>query len=79
MDTFKDKIKPQLEEGTLFAEIDPRLIVECAEEIGTKLSGSGRDDNLKNHQLRRFYDAVKQIERHTLSLKPDEFYRGQRT
>ena len=72
MDTFKDKIKPQLEAGTLFAEIDPHLIVKSAEEIGKKLSGSGRDDSLKNHQLRRFYDAVKQIERRTLPLKPDE-------
>lgn len=72
MDTFKEKIKPQLEEGTLFAEIDPRLIVESAEEIGKELSGISRDDSLKNHQLRRFYDAVKQIERHTFSLKPDD-------
>lgn len=71
MDTFKDKINPQLKAGTLFAEIDPNLIVKSAEEIGSKLSGSGGDDSLKNHQLRRFYDAVKQIERHTLSLNPD--------
>jgi CRISPR type III-A-associated protein Csm2 len=71
MDTFKNKIKPQLEAGTLFAEIDPHLIVKSAEEIGKELSG---DDNLKNHQLRRFYGAVKQIERHTLplNLKPDD-------
>lgn len=72
MNTFKEKIKPQLEAGTLFAEIDPRLIVKSAEEIGKKLSGRGKDDNLKNHQLRRFYDAVKQIERHTQHLESDD-------
>jgi CRISPR type III-A-associated protein Csm2 len=71
MDTFKSEIEPKLKAGTLFAEIDPQLIVKSAEEIGKKLSGSGRDESLKNHQLRRFYDAVKQIERRALPLKPD--------
>lgn len=66
--TFKDKIEPELKAGTHFSKIAPHLIVESAQEVGKKLSGRNRDDSLKNHQLRRFYDAVKQIERHTLSL-----------
>ena len=66
MDIFEEQIKPNLENG--FGEINPQTLVECAEQIGQKLS----EDGLKNHQLRKFYDAVKQIERHTLSMEPNE-------
>lgn len=69
MGIFEEKIKPDLGKG--FGQINPQTLVECAEQIGQNLS-SDKADGLKNHQLRKFYDAVKQIERHTLSLKPDE-------
>ena len=72
MDIFKDKIKPHLESETpSFGKIDSQTLVECAEQIGQKLS-SDKEDGLKNHQLRKFYDTVKQIERQTLPLKPDD-------
>lgn len=67
MKTFKSEIEPLLKDGTSFGKIKPQSLVKSAEEIGSKLSVNGP----KNHQLRRFYDAVKQIERHTLNLNPD--------
>jgi CRISPR type III-A-associated protein Csm2 len=69
MGIFEERIQPQLKKG--FGEINPQTLVECAEQIGQELA-SDKEDGLKNHQLRKFYDAVKQIERHTLSLKPDD-------
>ncbi|MDE0426611.1 MAG: type III-A CRISPR-associated protein Csm2 [Candidatus Poribacteria bacterium] len=68
MNIFETRIKPQLEKGS-FGSIDPQTLVESAEQIGQKLSSN--EDGLKNHQLRKFYDTVKQIERRTLSLKRD--------
>ena len=68
MNIFETKIKPRLEEGS-FGSIDPQTLVESAEQIGKRLSSD--EDGLKNHQLRKFYDTVKQIERRTLSLKRD--------
>ena len=67
MNIFETQIKPQLRSNTPFGNIDPQTLVESAEQIGEKLSAEG----LKNHQLRKFYDAVKQIERHTLMQHPD--------
>ena len=68
MNIFETTIKPQLEEDS-FGKIAPEILVKCAEQIGPKLSSD--EDGLKNHQLRKFYDAVKQIERRALSLKSD--------
>lgn len=70
-DIFEEKIKPQLEYEIPFRNIDPQLLIDSAKQIGQKLS-SDTEDGLKNHQLRKFYNAVKQIERHTLRKKPDE-------
>lgn len=75
MGIFEDKIKPELENGTPFGEIDSQPLVDSAEEIGQELSEKG----LKNHQLRKFYDTVKQIERHTLPLKPENLLPDERT
>ena len=73
MNIFEARIKPRLEDG--FGKIDPQTLVESAEQIGQKLSSD--EDGLKNHQIRKFYDTVKQIERRTLRLNrnaqlPDE-------
>lgn len=67
MNIFQAKIEPQLKSKTPFGNIDPQTLVESAEQIGEGLSMAG----LKNHQLRKFYNAVKQIERHTLMQPPD--------
>ena len=66
MNIFEEQIKPQLEEDS-FGRIDPETLVKCAKQIGQKLSSD--EDGLKNHQLRKFYDTVKQIERRALRLK----------
>ena len=74
-DIFKEKIKPQLDDAIPFRNIDPQLLVDSAKQIGQQLSSdkeSDKEDGLKHHQLRKFYNAVKQIERHTLRKKPDE-------
>ena len=68
MNIFEERIKPQLEDYS-FGKIDPETLVKCAEQIGQKLSSD--EDGLKNHQLRKFYDIVKQIERRALRLKND--------
>ena len=68
MNIFETRIRPRLEEGS-FGSIDPQTLVEAAEQIGQKLSSD--EDGLKNHQLRKFYDTVKQIERQALRLKRD--------
>ena len=62
MNIFENRIKPQLKGKTSFGNIEPQTLVDSAEQIGEKLSKEG----LNNNQLRKFYDAVKQIERHTL-------------
>ena len=74
MDIFEEKIKPHLKSRTpSFGKINPQTLVECAEQIGEILSpGEGKEDRLKNHQLRKFYDVVKKIERQTHSRKLDE-------
>lgn len=68
MGIFEQQIKPLLADGTSFREIAPQPLVGAAEEIGKALSDKG----LKNHQLRKFYDAVKQIERRTLGQEPGD-------
>ena len=65
MGLFEDQIKPQLKQGTPFRRIDPKLLVNSAKQIGGELPS---EENLKN-QLRKFYNAVKQIERQTLRLE----------
>ena len=74
MSIFDEKIKPHLDdENQTFDAIDAETLVKYAKEIGNKLSPkNNREDNLKNHQLRKFYDTVKQIERRTLRDKPDK-------
>ena len=67
MNIFKTQIKPLLDGGDYFGEIPSQLLVQSANEIGKKLSEAG----LKNHQLRKFYDTVKQIERLALNKKAD--------
>lgn len=69
MNIFNSEIEPNLEEG--FGTIDPETLIKCAEQIGQKLS-SDKEDGLKNHQIRKFYDTVKQVERQALPLKPDD-------
>ncbi len=65
-----------------FGSIDAERLMSWAEEIGIQLSSdevdvsdgenrSEREDISKN-QLRKFYDAVKLIERRTLRLKSDK-------
>ena len=73
MRIFEEKIRPHLKSNEpSFGKIDPQTLVDCAEEIGKILSsGKDKEDRLKNHQLRKFYDAVKQIERQTQGQKPD--------
>lgn len=68
MSIFNNKIKPQLENGTCIGQIEPQLLVDGAKEIGKGLSVDGP----RNHQLRKFYDAVKQIERRTIGLNFDK-------
>lgn len=68
MGIFEERIKPELEGGTPFAEIDPLSLVDSAKEIGEALTA---EDSSKS-QLRKFYDSVKQIERRTLRWKPDK-------
>ena len=74
MSIFHEKIKPHLEnENQTFDAIDAETLIEYAKEVGKKLSPkNNNEDNLKNHQLRKFYDTVKQIERGTLRDKPDK-------
>ena len=74
MAIFEEKIKPHLEGDTpAFGGIDAETLVDWAKDVGSTLSsGNNREDSLKNHQLRKFYDTVKQIERHTLRQKPDD-------
>ena len=67
MNIFETKIKPQL--GNRFGRIDPQTLVKAAEQIGRGLSSD--EDGLKNHQIRKFYDTVKQIERQALRLNRD--------
>jgi CRISPR type III-A-associated protein Csm2 len=71
MGIFEEKIKPHLKSETpAFGKIDAQTLVECAEQIGQKLS-SDKEETSKN-QLRKFYNAVKQIEHYTLRWDPDE-------
>lgn len=68
MNIFETRIRPQLENG--FRRIDPQTLVDSAEEIGQGLSSD--EDGLKNHQIRKFYDTVKQIERQALRLNRND-------
>ena len=74
MNIFDEKIKPHLaNDSKTFGALDAEILVEYAKEIGSDLSPKNKnEDNLKNHQLRKFYDTVKQIERRTLRDKPDK-------
>ena len=74
MGIYDEKIKPHLaDKSKTFGALDAEIIISYAKEIGDKLSyQNNNEDRLKNHQLRRFYDTVKQIERRTLRKKPDE-------
>ena len=74
MSTVEEKIKQhQDDENQTFDAIDAETLIEYAKYIGKKLSpGNNNEDNLKNHQLRKFYDTVKQIERRTLRDKPEK-------
>lgn len=74
MSIYDEQIKPHLaDDSKTFGALDAETLVDYAKEIGNKLSSqNNNEDRLKNHQLRRFYDTVKQIERHTLRQKPDD-------
>ena len=69
MNIFESEIEPNLEKG--FGTIDPEILIKCAEQIGKGLS-SDKEEGLKNHQIRKFYDTVKQVERQALPLKPND-------
>ena len=55
-----------------FGGIDAEKLISWAEKVGERLTSGSREDSLKNHQLRRFYDTVKQIERRTLRDESDK-------
>lgn len=82
MSIFDDQIKPHLEgDDPAFGGIDAETLVACAEEIGNQLTSDEEDssdeentskkEDISKNQLRKFYDAVKLIERHTLRWKSD--------
>ncbi|HQA57604.1 MAG TPA: type III-A CRISPR-associated protein Csm2 [Acetivibrio sp.] len=56
-----------LEDNT-FSCIEPEKLVEVAKKIGEQL----KEKDLKNTQLRKFYDAVKAIEIELRGKKPDD-------
>lgn len=58
MSRFENTIKTELNEKT-FAQLNADVLVEAAKEEGTKMYAL----DIKNNQLRKFYDTVKQIER----------------
>ena len=69
MNTFAEiRLSQQLKNGTrIGADRSAAALVDGAKEIGqgsTLLDGPS-----SNHQLRKFYDAVKQIERRTVRWK----------
>lgn len=74
MGIYDEKIKPHLKDvSKTFGALEAEILVNYAKEIGNKLSSqNNNEDRLKNHQLRRFYDTVKQIERRTLRDKPEK-------
>jgi len=59
--SFDTLIKPLLNDHS-FAEIDANVIVECARVEADRIS----KDVIKNNQLRKFYDVIKQIERQAM-------------
>lgn len=63
MGKFEEVIKPALMNKT-FAELSAEVLVESAKEEGNNLLAEA----LKNNQLRKFYDSVKQIERRTFRM-----------
>ena len=65
MNIFDVKIEPQLKKGIPFRQIDPQLLVDSAKQISER---TRVEESFKN-QLRKFYNAVKQIERQTLRLE----------
>lgn len=68
MNIFEEEIKPHLEGATpAFGRIEAQTLVNSAKQIGEELS-----EEISKNQLRKFYDAVKQIERHTLRWEPDK-------
>ena len=73
MSFFEEEIRPHLEgDDPAFGGIEAETLVGWAKEVGGSLSpNNNREGSLKNHQLRKFYDTVKQIERGTLQYKPD--------
>ena len=68
MNIFETKIKPLLVDKHPLEEIDSEDLVKAAEQIAKGLSVNGP----RHNQIRKFYDAVKQIERHTLKLTPEK-------
>lgn len=74
MSIYDEQIQPHLDDNSkTFSALDAKTLVDYAHEIGDRLSSqNNNEDRLKNHQIRRFYDTVKQIERHTLRQKPDD-------
>lgn len=65
MNIFEDRIVPQLKKGTPFRQIDPQWLVESAEQISKTI----RLEESSKHQLRKFYNVVKRVERQTLQLE----------
>ena len=65
MNIFEAQIEPLLEKRTPFRQIDSQTLVECAEQISEKI----RVEESSKHQLRKFYNAVKRIERQTLKME----------
>lgn len=73
MGNIDKEIKSHLKgNNPAFGSIDAETLVSWAKIVGGELTSNRKEDSLKNHQLRRFYDTVKQIERRTLRDAPDK-------
>ncbi len=66
---YRDKILDHLKkESNTFSTVDPEDLIKAAEELGKELNR----DILKNHQLRRLFNAIKGIEYGTTAQRGDD-------
>ncbi len=56
---YRDKIIERLKrENITFSALEPEILIKAAEELGKEI----KNEDLKNHQLRRLFGAIKGIE-----------------
>ncbi len=67
MPNFED-LKRELEGNKTFSSIDADTIISVAKAEG----GSINEKAVKNNQIRKFYDVVKNIERKTFTMKDED-------